>query len=158
MKLYQKATVIHERSLGPSHPHAITSVLGCATALAQLGDVASLKALHQRFVKSLIAKVGVSSSQYFKLVQGFAVSMRTAGNNREALLLQKESCATAAKVFGTLSLEAASSYSSMGTLLNAMSDKVSARRYLEKSLKIRMRELGPDHEMTQLVQQRIAEL
>lgn len=158
LTLYQKATDIHERSLGPAHPHTITSVLGCATALAQLGDVASMKALHKRYAKSLIAEVGASSRQYFKLAQGFAVSMRAAGNNREALLLQKESCTIAAKVFGPLSLEAASSYSSMGALLNAMTDKVTARRYLEKSLKIRMRELGPAHEMTQLVRQRIAEL
>ncbi|HET7079207.1 MAG TPA: tetratricopeptide repeat protein [Chloroflexia bacterium] len=146
--LYERALVIAEQTLGPTHPDTAGSLTNLASLLQAQGDYAAARPLHERALAIAEQTLGPTHPDTATSLNYLAGLLYGMGDYAGARPLYERALAIAEQTLGPSHPATVSSLDNLANLLSALDDYGGARPLLERALAIREQTLGPAHLQT----------
>ena len=143
--LFERALAIHEKVLGPDHPHTATSFNNLAGLLQGQGDFAGARPLFEFALAIREKALGPDHPDTAQSFNNLGVLFAIQGDLAAARPFHERALAICEKALGLEHPGTAQSLNNLAGLLQAQGDRAKARPLFERALAIREKALGPDH-------------
>jgi tetratricopeptide (TPR) repeat protein len=146
----ETALALREKTLGPDHPDALTSVHDLAALYLATGDYPAARPLLQRTVAGFEKARGPDHAHILAVVLELGLLYKRMGDHAAALPLYRWAAAGFERSVGPEHPSTLTAVNNLALLHQAMGDHSAAQPLLERALAGREKTLGPDHPDTLL--------